>query len=70
MSNNSFGSISPQCVNDRNIYDLIHWLDKLFQDKKESYVKFLARRGASAQQLLDLLQDVIKFGAPLDNSLT
>jgi hypothetical protein len=52
----------PQRVNESNIYAIIHWLDKLFRDKKGSYVKFLARRGASAQQLLDLLQDVIKFG--------
>ncbi|KAJ7936851.1 kinase-like domain-containing protein [Mycena leptocephala] len=43
------------------MYAIIHWLDKLFQDKKGSYIKFLARRGASAQQLLDLLQDLLDY---------
>jgi hypothetical protein len=47
------------------MYALIHWLDKLFQDKTGSYIKFLALRGASAQQLLDLLQDAIKISGGL-----
>jgi hypothetical protein len=41
-----------------SIRDLVEHLDKLFRDDKQSYTKFLACRGASAQWLLDLLQDV------------
>jgi hypothetical protein len=37
---------------------LIERLNKLFHDEKELYVRFLACRGTSAQELLDLLQDV------------
>ncbi|KAJ7857836.1 hypothetical protein B0H14DRAFT_3638027 [Mycena olivaceomarginata] len=52
------GSTPSQGVNNRDT--IIHRLDKLFQDKKGSYVKFLARRSTSAQQLLDLLQDAFQ----------
>jgi hypothetical protein len=46
---------------DASIHDtsgIIERLEKLFHDDKESYTKFLACRSASAQWLLDLLQDV------------
>jgi hypothetical protein len=62
MRNGLFMSTPPQSVNDRNIHAIIPWLDQVFQDKKGSYIRFLACRDASAQQLLDLLQDVTKFG--------
>ncbi|KAJ7915382.1 kinase-like domain-containing protein [Mycena leptocephala] len=40
-------------------------LDKLFHNEKESYTIFLARRDNSAQQLLDLLQDLLDYGPNL-----
>ncbi|KAJ7740620.1 kinase-like domain-containing protein [Mycena metata] len=40
---------------------VIERLDKLFHLEKASYAKFLACRGASAQQLLDLLQDLLDY---------
>ncbi|KAF7359584.1 hypothetical protein MVEN_00682100 [Mycena venus] len=52
---------SPQGVNNGDMYAIIHRLDRLFQDKKGSYVKFLARCGASAQRLLDVLQDLLDY---------
>ncbi|KAJ7231490.1 hypothetical protein C8J57DRAFT_1533565 [Mycena rebaudengoi] len=44
-----------------DICAVIERLDKLFHLEKESYTKFLACRGASAQQLLDLLQDLLDY---------
>ncbi|KAJ7824686.1 kinase-like domain-containing protein, partial [Mycena leptocephala] len=40
-------------------------LNKLFHEEKELYAKFLACRGASAQQLLDLLQDLLDYDSDL-----
>jgi hypothetical protein len=50
-------AVTRQDANIRDVCAMIERLDKLFQEK-ESYSKFLASRGASAQELLDLLQDV------------
>ncbi|KAJ7628448.1 kinase-like domain-containing protein [Roridomyces roridus] len=36
-------------------------LDKLFHEDKEWYTKFLACRGAAAQRLLDLLQELLDY---------
>ncbi|KAJ7740622.1 kinase-like domain-containing protein [Mycena metata] len=44
-----------------DICALIERLDKLFHFERASYTKFLACRGASAQQLLDLLQDLLDY---------
>ncbi|KAJ7646878.1 hypothetical protein FB45DRAFT_734384 [Roridomyces roridus] len=43
---------------DHNIVNICERLNKFFRDK-EAYSKFLACRGESAQQLLDLLQDLL-----------
>ncbi|KAJ6521959.1 kinase-like domain-containing protein [Mycena vulgaris] len=48
-------------VHPNDICAVIERLDKLFHLEKESYTKFLACRGASAQQLLDLLQDLLDY---------
>ncbi|KAJ7740618.1 kinase-like domain-containing protein [Mycena metata] len=44
-----------------DISAVIQRLGKLFHLEKASYDKFLACRGASAQQLLDLLQDLLDY---------
>ncbi|KAJ7740617.1 kinase-like domain-containing protein [Mycena metata] len=44
-----------------DIFAVIERLDKFFHLEKASYAKFLACRGASAQQLLDLLQDLLDY---------
>ncbi|KAJ6536560.1 kinase-like domain-containing protein [Mycena vulgaris] len=49
----------------REICAMIERLNKLFHDDKEWYAKFLACRGASAQQLLDLLQDLLDYDSNL-----
>ncbi|KAJ6487056.1 hypothetical protein C8R45DRAFT_1214277 [Mycena sanguinolenta] len=41
-------------------FAIIAWLDELFQ-ARASYDKFLSCRGAAAQQLLDLLQDLLDY---------
>ncbi|KAF7375734.1 Protein kinase domain-containing protein [Mycena sanguinolenta] len=46
---------------DAHVPDLIERLDKLFHEDKNSYRKFLAHRGDSAQWLLDLLQDILDY---------
>ncbi|KAJ7039445.1 kinase-like domain-containing protein [Mycena alexandri] len=48
-------------VHHHDICALIERLDKLFHLEKEAYTKFLACRGAAAQQLLDLLQDLLDY---------
>ncbi|KAF7367933.1 Protein kinase domain-containing protein [Mycena sanguinolenta] len=45
----------------RDVGPIIGWLDKLFRDSGESYGKFLACREEPAQQLLDLLQDLLDY---------
>ncbi|KAJ7901599.1 hypothetical protein B0H13DRAFT_2663935 [Mycena leptocephala] len=65
MRNGLFMSTPPQSVNDRNMHAIIPWLDQVFQDKKGSYIRFLACRDASAQQLLDLLQDLLDYDSNL-----
>ncbi|KAJ7670959.1 kinase-like domain-containing protein [Mycena rosella] len=44
---------------------MIERLDKLFHRDKDAYIKFLACRGASAQQRLDLLQDLLDYDSNL-----
>ncbi|KAJ7688621.1 kinase-like domain-containing protein [Mycena rosella] len=44
---------------------MVERLDKLFLDEKETYAKFLACRGPSAQRLLDLLQDFLDYDSNL-----
>ncbi|KAJ7698232.1 hypothetical protein B0H16DRAFT_1484510 [Mycena metata] len=44
-----------------DIFAVIERLDKFFHLEKASYAKFLACRGASAQQLLDFLQDLLDY---------
>ncbi|KAF7360494.1 Protein kinase domain-containing protein [Mycena venus] len=41
--------------------EICEWLDDLFHREKEWYTKFLACRGGSAQQLVDLLQDLLDY---------
>ncbi|KAJ6464621.1 kinase-like domain-containing protein [Mycena vitilis] len=40
-------------------------LDNLFHNDEEFYTKFVARRGSSAQMLLDLLQDLLDYDSEL-----
>ncbi|KAF7367959.1 Protein kinase domain-containing protein [Mycena sanguinolenta] len=47
--------------NTRDVGPIMGWLDKLFRDPGESYGKFLACREEPAQQLLDLLQDLLDY---------
>ncbi|KAJ7606523.1 kinase-like domain-containing protein [Roridomyces roridus] len=46
---------------DQYIENICAWLDRFFHHRKEDYAKFLACRGESAQQLLDLLQDLLDY---------
>ncbi|KAJ7935426.1 kinase-like domain-containing protein [Mycena leptocephala] len=62
--NNRKIAIIRQDPNIRDVCAMIERLDKLFQEK-ESYSKFLASRGASAQELLDLLQDLLDYDSNL-----
>ncbi|KAJ7036674.1 kinase-like domain-containing protein [Mycena alexandri] len=50
-----------------NIRDIMARLDKLFHDDKLLYTKFLAYRDASAQWLLDLLQDLLDYDSATIN---
>ncbi|KAJ6507790.1 kinase-like domain-containing protein [Mycena vitilis] len=42
-----------------NVRDICQRLDDLFHEDKEAYNKFLASRGTAAQELLDLLQNLL-----------
>ncbi|KAJ7929734.1 kinase-like domain-containing protein [Mycena leptocephala] len=50
---------------DANIRDILGRLDKLFDHDRHWYTSFLASRGASAQRLLDLWQDLLDYDSNL-----
>ncbi|KAJ6581924.1 kinase-like domain-containing protein [Mycena capillaripes] len=62
--NFALNTLTSPNIRDVRVRAMTERLDKLFQ-AKESYEKFLACRGTSAQELLDLLQDLLDYESTL-----